>query len=122
MQPITDDMIRAVSRAIYKVDPRLSREESARRIIEIVIPMVEQRATAGLDALPEAWQDLINGLILLGKHHTDAQSPLDCGYDGLHICSDEGGFTDDELDQLHVWGFDVDPYQGEFRSVRFGST
>ncbi|MET0416653.1 MAG: hypothetical protein ABW022_11600 [Actinoplanes sp.] len=71
--------------------------------------------------MPPAWSDLIEGLTLLAKHHTDPISPLHCSHDTLHVLADETAFTALELDLLDKLGFNVDSSEGGFYSYRFGS-
>lgn len=72
-------------------------------------------------SLPPAWADLIEGLTLLAKHHTDPSSPLHCSHDTLHVLADEKAFTAEELHRLDHLGFNVDTSEGGFYSYRFGS-
>lgn len=71
--------------------------------------------------MPPAWADLIEGLTLLAKHHTDDISPLHCEHDTLNVMADDEAFTDDEIARLDTLGFSVNSDEGGFYSFRFGS-
>lgn len=71
--------------------------------------------------MPPAWADLIEGLTLLAKHHTDDISPLHCQHDTLNVLADDEAFTDEEIARLDTLGFSVNNSEGGFYSFRFGS-
>jgi hypothetical protein len=70
--------------------------------------------------MPEAWKDLIDGLMLLSKGRTDDISPFHCEHDTLMVLADPEKFTEAELAELDAWGFHPDG-DGGFYSYRFGS-
>lgn len=76
-----------------------------------------QRATT---PLPAGWRDLIEGLLLLAKHHTSKENPLHCTHDTLTVMADAEKFTTDELELLDELGFHPNT-DGGFQSFRFGS-
>jgi hypothetical protein len=76
-----------------------------------------QRATA---PLPAGWRDLIEGLLLLAKHHTDEESPLHCTHDTLTVMAAAEKFTADERNLLDELGFHPNA-DGGIQSFRFGS-
>jgi hypothetical protein len=71
--------------------------------------------------LPEAWQHLIDGLLLLSRHHSNDISPLHCEHDTLTVMADPEAFAPPELALLDSWGFHPGPEEGTFTSYRFGS-
>jgi hypothetical protein len=71
------------------------------------------------DAVPQAWRDLIEGLMLLSKGSVNPDSPLHCEHDKLWVCVLPESFTEDELAKLDALGFI--PHEDAFVSYRFGS-
>jgi hypothetical protein len=72
-------------------------------------------------SMPPAWQDLINAITLLARGQSDDISPLHCEHDQLTVMSDPEAFTDEEIEQLKIWGFHAENEDGVFYSFRYGS-
>ena len=72
--------------------------------------------------VPECWKELVAGLVLLSRGHSNNYAPLHCEHDELTICADPAKFTDEELLALDDLGFHTsqtgDP---TFYSFKFGS-
>lgn len=72
-------------------------------------------------AIPEAWADLIGGLILLATGQCNETNPLHCEHDTLTVNADPRAFTDTQIDQLDGLGFHVDQDGETFYSFKYGS-
>jgi hypothetical protein len=74
------------------------------------------------DDLPDAWEDLLEGLVLLAREQNSKISPFNCAHDTLYVGSDVNGFNESEIARLDKLGFFPDEEFGEgFMSYRFGS-
>lgn len=71
--------------------------------------------------IPEAWDNLIQAIILLARGQTNEISPFHCEHDTLTVMSDPESFSPAEIIKLEEWGFHSGPEDGTFTSYRYGS-
>lgn len=70
---------------------------------------------------PEAWVDLIHGLVKMAQHQNNRISPLHCEHDILYVQSDPEKFSEKDLRVLDDLGFHPGEHGFGFESFRFGS-